>query len=589
MKAQSIERCEIPSLGVSSPDRLRAGMVTLAVLCLLYVFPGLSGGQGPVRGKPATESTGTDKSEKTYAPIGNSGYKVRIPEFRLKRIIGDQPKRKGPVRGEGDKSTTTEAPSAETKPAEPRPSGPPPRLPFDHGPVAPSAPAHPTPPSAVQPAPTPAPVEESRPDEPSETPSAQESRPTEHSLKEQLRPGGPKKEPAVKEGPAKPEAPGKESQAPSAPAKESPSPVFAPPRAPEDVVKPPPPPKKEILAPEKEKIPPLLGVQASKSQPPAGRVEPVEVDDMADPRRWLPFASRGEPKSVTPPEPEPTREVSAEPEPAPSPGPESQRAALPESRPEPTPVSPPKPQARLMPTPSPASEPEPMQPPEPTPTPEPAGIPESRPAPQPVPEQKPEPAAEPAPAPETKPTPESQPVEPAPEPAPTETKPEAPDAAAPPEPTPTPAPAPPPKEVVPSPLDDGAVTSAEVRDYLRATAPILEELSLLMTRGPSLAVSDYDPSDSNAPVVPKQVHLQMEWMKRELQVLELKTFAIIPPKEYLAFHDLVRQSIAQTYQACDAVMAYLAESKPEDLEKVRRHLLKARDLIHRTTEKTGTS
>lgn len=621
MKAHSILRCEFSAAGFISHARLRACMALTALLCLLCMVPGLSQGQGPVRGASQSERSANDQPEKTYAPIGDSGYKVRIPEFRLKRIIGDQPKKKPPevpeVKEE-EKQAPREVRPAETKPAAPQPSGPTYRLPFEPRPVAPSTTAPVRPATPVErPAPRSVPEEDSQPLRSTDAPSVEQSGPRGESLKEQSPTGGPRKETPSEEVRVKPEVAEKESSVKSAPPKEQTAPFPAPPRAPEDVVKPPPPPKKEILSPEKEKIPPLLGVQASKSQVSRDRVESVEVDDMADPRGWLPFSSRAEPQSVPSLESKPSREVTAETKPG-SPAEQGlPRAALPEKQPESI-AGPPSHQARLEPSPAPESV-LPERKPEPTPQPTPSRIPEpssppppeTKPSPEPgleptvepppekkvepvpmpvpepekVPEETPTPKEQPAPTGTPEPGPEAvKPAEPAPEPAPAETKP-APEEEAPAVQKPTP----PPRIVIASPLDDDATTSREVRDYLRAAAPILEELSLLMTRGPSLAVSDFDPSDPNAPVVPKQIRLQMDWLKRELQVLDSKTFAIIPPKKYQAFHDLIRQSIAQTYQACDAVIAYLAQSKPEDLKKMHEHLLKARDLIQRTTEKTGTS
>jgi hypothetical protein len=141
------------------------------------------------------------------------------------------------------------------------------------------------------------------------------------------------------------------------------------------------------------------------------------------------------------------------------------------------------------------------------------------------------------------------------------------------------------KEAVPSPLDQEAPQTPEIRDYLRETAPILEELSLLMTTAPSLTVADYDPTDPDSPVIPRDVYLKMETMKRELQVLDSKTFAIIAPSQYAKFHELIRKSISQTHQACDAMIEYFNETKPENLRKVQNHLLKARELIQRTRER----
>jgi hypothetical protein len=143
-------------------------------------------------------------------------------------------------------------------------------------------------------------------------------------------------------------------------------------------------------------------------------------------------------------------------------------------------------------------------------------------------------------------------------------------------------PAPPVKEALPSPLAQEALNSPEVWEYLRETAPLLEELSLLMTRAPSLNLADYDPSDSEAPIVPKEIYLKMDSMKRELQNLDSKTFSIIPPPKYVPFHAVIRESITETYQACDSIIGYLNERNDENLQKVMDHLNKARELIRQT-------
>jgi hypothetical protein len=146
---------------------------------------------------------------------------------------------------------------------------------------------------------------------------------------------------------------------------------------------------------------------------------------------------------------------------------------------------------------------------------------------------------------------------------------------------------PPAKEVLPSPLAQEALDSPEVREYLRETAPLLEELSLLMTKAPSLNIADYDPSDADAPIVPKEIYLKMDSMKRELQNLDSKTFAIIPPPKYGSFHAVIRESITETYQACDAIISYLNERNDENLQKVMEHLTKARELIRKTRSAQG--
>jgi hypothetical protein len=142
------------------------------------------------------------------------------------------------------------------------------------------------------------------------------------------------------------------------------------------------------------------------------------------------------------------------------------------------------------------------------------------------------------------------------------------------------------REVLPSPLQDDVLESWEVREYLKRAAPILEELSLLMTRAPSLAIADYDPSDPNAPAVPGDVHPKMESMRRTLTILDTKAFDIMPPKKYMPFHGLIRESITETIKACDAISKYLDSSKLEDLRGVQDHLIKARELIRQTRERT---
>ena len=142
--------------------------------------------------------------------------------------------------------------------------------------------------------------------------------------------------------------------------------------------------------------------------------------------------------------------------------------------------------------------------------------------------------------------------------------------------------APPVKEFVLSPLNEDARDSREARDYLKETAPILEELSLLMTRAPALTMEDYDPSDANAAPVPQEILMKMNSLKRELRILDSKTFEVIPPAKYSDFHSLIRQSITQAYQACDSITNYFQENKSENFHNALDHLLKAGELIRRT-------
>ncbi|MFC1834652.1 hypothetical protein ACFL2Q_07955 [Thermodesulfobacteriota bacterium] len=152
---------------------------------------------------------------------------------------------------------------------------------------------------------------------------------------------------------------------------------------------------------------------------------------------------------------------------------------------------------------------------------------------------------------------------------------------------PPPAPAPPVKETFPSPLESGLVQSWEVKKYLAATTPILEELSLLMARAPSLAIEDYDPSRVNPSTLSKDTLLKMEALKRSLQILDSKTFAIIPPKRYAPFHTRLRDSITHTFKACDCIMGFLKGGDPEQIKKMQDHIIKARDLIQSTRQAAG--
>jgi hypothetical protein len=138
-----------------------------------------------------------------------------------------------------------------------------------------------------------------------------------------------------------------------------------------------------------------------------------------------------------------------------------------------------------------------------------------------------------------------------------------------------------------SPLSDDLLQNREVRDYVQATMPILEELSLLMTRVPTLSVEDFDPSDPNAPVVPSDIAVKMDSMKRQLQILDSKTFAIIPPQDFTQFHSMIRESITESYRACEAIVNFFNERNQEDLKRVREHLGKARSLIRKTMKRSG--
>jgi len=141
-----------------------------------------------------------------------------------------------------------------------------------------------------------------------------------------------------------------------------------------------------------------------------------------------------------------------------------------------------------------------------------------------------------------------------------------------------------PLEKLPSPLDLAARDQPEAKEYLKATAPILEELSLLITRVPTLKIEDYDPSEAGSGVVPKDIMLKMDTVKRDLQILDSKTFAIIPPAKYSLFHSMIRESITHTHQACNDIITFFNDAEPDSLTAVQGHLLKAKELIQRARQ-----
>ncbi len=219
--------------------------------------------------------------------------------------------------------------------------------------------------------------------------------------------------------------------------------------------------------------------------------------------------------------------------------------------------------------------------PETLPDPEPASTEPAHPEPPPIKQMEQLPAKQPEPSPVKQPEPPKESVPPSPAVQPEEQKETAPRETLPQPEEPVPAVVGK-EEPIRSPLDSDAGNGREVREYLKKTAPILEEVSLLMTRAPSLSLADYDPSDPGVPLIPQELLLKMDSMKRELQILDSKTFAIIPPPQYSKFHGLIREAITRTHQACDAIYAYLKDSNPEDLQKIEDSLGKARELIRRT-------
>ncbi|MDQ7782584.1 MAG: hypothetical protein RDU20_06885 [Desulfomonilaceae bacterium] len=502
-----------------------AGLVVRVLLmCSVVLWIGESLAQAQKLADSDSPEDATVQPGRESATIGSSGFTVPIPEIKMRSIIGDQPRR-DPL----PSAPRDEADLGEKTPSPPRPTD---VTPPSAIPRSPSDAVERTPVRGPRKGPREVPAEP--PKEPAPSVSEQDlpELPPAQEVTDGRQPSPPPARGPLR-GPMQTERPDLPSREPEEdPHKESPPEMLTPPRAPEDAVEPPPPPRKEILKQKGDPSPPvIMKAPRSKEERKPMMLESAETDQMADPREWIQFDTRRDPVVIPPPEPEPVPETPLQPEVLP----EQEPQVLPETRPAPEPK---------IETPM---------------------LPETRPLPEPVP------------------VPEDGSVDPKPkESLPSEPLEEHPDAK---ETLPAfrePAQV---REVFPSPLEEDALDSWEVMEYLRKAAPILEELSLLMTRAPSLTIADYDPSDPNAPAVPGDVHPKMDSMKRTLQILDSKAFEIIPPKKYVPFHGLIRESIAETYKACDAITAYLDSSKPEDLRGVENHLIKARELIRQTRER----
>jgi hypothetical protein len=515
--------CSSPSRSADGQPHLFLVGCLVCIVAFSAVTPAISA--GPVR--TPSPATSAEQPPQSYAPIGDSGYRVPIREFNMKRIIGDRPQPLRPVpqpdETETQRPTTGEAPPPAPPPPDQGFQGEAPRirrLPFDPEMRSPVPP-----PSREQPPP-----------------------------------------------------------AEDYPQKEEDSSPIRTPQAPEEPL--------EARPPVVDKLPPaqvtaLPNIAAStrvRGPFKALAVDSAESPGFSDATEGIALEERREPAIIPPPaEPTPAPEPlpAPKPEPAPEPMPKPMPVPKPEPIPEPAPVPKPLPAPKPEPVPEPMPKPMPVPKPEPTPepmpVPEPLPAPKPEPAPKPMPVPKPEPIPEPAPVPKPLPTPKP---EPAPEPMPVPT----------PEPAPTPTetlptreyPPPVPAAPLSSPLDTEALHSREARQYLRETAPLIEELSLLMTRAPSLEIEDYDPSSDSPQTLSRNLATKLEHMKRDLQILDSKTFAIIPPKKYEEFHSVIRESITETYQACETILKYVREPSAGNLQQVQEHLRKARDLIHRT-------
>lgn len=509
---------------------------------------------------PAARDTGPVLPGQDSATIGHSGFKVPIPEIKMNRIIG---------------GTAASVPEAQPQAGEPQASGESPEAPLPPGVDRPASPETSSSPStsdggetsAQSPAPAPEPlitppretVPAQSPVSPAggtqEKPTAGPTRNSQEQYDTAPRSGTEETSSARPEEPASPRSgiqPGtRESE-------EHIEMLVRAPKAPEDAIEPPPPPRKEMLRLDSPPdVPLILKNTPSKEGPAPLSIPQAEADDLADPREWIRLEQRREPEIIPPAELEPLPEDPTHALGRMQPMEESERIPLQEDTssklqaPYSTFPGDTEPQSRRSRRSEVTEEHIPMLPPEITPEPSPSRRETKE---SPAPEAPTESEVEGLPPKEIVPSVE-------------ETRSE-------------------PKEVLPSPLNDDVLQSREVRDYLLQAAPILEELSLLMTTAPSLNLADYDPSDPSAPAIPGDIYLRMDAIKRQLQILDSKTFAIIPPKKYGGFHSLIRESIAETNQACTAIMSYLQKSNTEDLRVIRDHLLRARKLIQRTREES---
>jgi hypothetical protein len=335
--------------------------------------------------------------------------------------------------------------------------------------------------------------------------------------------------------------------------------VIGVPSAPEHPLEAPTPRKALLRSKAVLKIPKLLTIELAGERPVPLRTAPEALQEIPASDR-IQMQSRPGMEGLRPREPEPHTEAPPEPAPERFPNPTSEPEFAPE------PEAQPEPQPKIEPAPDPAS----VENPEPW---------------LPAPTSVVPPAQEPRTIPETSQNREfDAPPESAPDPQPSDEPVQDPEESATVEELPEPPAA---EEPVASPLADNLIESREVLDYVKATMPVLEELSLLMTRVPTLKVEDFDPSDANAPVVPSDIAVKMDSMKRRLQILDSKTFAIIPPQDFTRFHSMIRESITESYRACEAIVNFFNERNHEDLKRVREHLEKARALIRKTTRGNG--
>ena len=129
---------------LSSFISLRGKIRILESLCVistvLIVFGSVIEGHAQSTVRPGPSNSDGKNQEQAYAPLGESGYKVPIPEIRMDQILGGRPAKPKPPQPEKDESSSPQSnivePAERNEPEqserqETSVTPEPPRLPFD--------------------------------------------------------------------------------------------------------------------------------------------------------------------------------------------------------------------------------------------------------------------------------------------------------------------------------------------------------------------------------------------------------------------------------------------------------------------------
>ena len=102
------------------------------LLCSLWFVAAQCQAQQNGPRRPAPQRPPVVRSGQDSATIGNSGFKVPIPEIKMRRIVGEQPRRKAPQPPKKEVRPTPQAPSRSSSSKEEMAESPQvPRLPFE--------------------------------------------------------------------------------------------------------------------------------------------------------------------------------------------------------------------------------------------------------------------------------------------------------------------------------------------------------------------------------------------------------------------------------------------------------------------------